>query len=164
MLTSPISPETYTVLLPIDDRMVAIDFDALGGESIEEVAEGLEAALLDEQTAYSVAIDDSGFSLYLVHQKLGLAFVPIVSDNLVHEIVEDAVAAPTTPDGTAEGRLLVLAAENAVGSLMREFYTLDENREILARNYLLVREQHTGRVFDVAAEDVLTVLSRATPV
>ncbi len=157
VLTTPVGPEAYTVTLPINDTPVPFTFDAVGGETVAQVLAGLEQVLLDEQTLFSVAID--GVQLFVVGP-LGFQFTVGVTSNLQTQVAENAVRVDDF-EGRQRGELRVVAAKSTLEKL-REFSTrLGPGQPILDRNLLLVRELGSANVFEVFANEVLTVVERA---
>lgn len=153
VVTPPVGVEAFTVDLPINEAPKAFTFTSVGGETVEEVAEGLLTVLLNDQTVYSVALAPSGYEIMIVGP-LGEAFDATVTPNLTVAVTEEAVL------GEPAGDLRVLAAESVSGFPPREFATRDRLGNLVELNVLSVRELGTGNVFEVDATKVLTVIDR----
>lgn len=159
VLTTPVGPEAYTVNLPINGVPKAFTFDAVGGETVNQIVDALLAILLDQQTHYSVALD--GFQLVIVGP-LGEAFTPTVTANLTTTVATTAVQVINRETGRPWGRIRVVRAESDV-HVLRDFTTRDKDGNLLPRNTILGRELDGGLgiPFDFDSSRILTTLETA---
>jgi hypothetical protein len=156
VLTAPVVPdEPYTVTLPINGVGKAFTYLGTPGETVNDVASGLELILLDQQTLYSVAVDQLIPWRLAIVGPLGIDFDGVVTANLDFSIFEVAVL------GDPSGRLRVIHVENTLERLYH-FWTRDRDGALTGIQQLQVRELNSSRVFDVKSEEVLTVLERGT--
>ena len=172
VLVAPVGPgEDYVVDLLINEKdgPRSFTFTSLGGETINDVAAGLELVLLAEQTKYSVAVDVGVPWRLMVVGPLGEAFAVGVTANLQHDLTEEAFLSSRLPDlstPTSEplpvGDLRVIVAESVVGFGLREFATRRvPEGDVDEVNLLRVRELGTSNTFDVDSREILTVIERA---
>lgn len=159
VLSTPAGPdEPYSVSLPVNGAPRAFTVLGQPGETLTALAARLEAALLDEQTVYSVAVGADPTTI-LVVGKLGLAFDASSSANVSTALTQSSVLAVEGHSGRPLGPIRVLAPTNTLERL-REFWTIDRDRNVLFKNQLQGRELDTSNVFDFDASQVLTVLHR----
>ena len=154
----PGAPDTpYTVTLPVNDVGRAFEYLGQPGQTEAEVAAGLLAVLLDQQTVYSAALDED--SSLVVVGKLGVSFAVSSSPNVTSSGIWSAVSAVEGHTGRQIGPIRILAPTNTLERL-REFWTRDRDGNLLQRNLLQGRELDTSHVYDFDASSVLTVIHR----
>lgn len=156
--TAPAVPaEPYTLDLPINGTARAFSVAGTPGETRAQLAERLLAHLLDAQTVYSAAIDETGERIVLVGP-IGVAFEATATPNLALDTPEVSVLAVDSRSGGAIGPIRILEATSTL-ERPREFWTRVDG-VLTARNLLRGRELDTSIVYDFDATWVLTVIHR----
>lgn len=151
--------ELYSVALDYNGSPRVFSYEAEGGETVEQLAAAIVALLVQEQTVYSVAVNEEVPSEFAIVGPIGVAFACSTTDNLEDEATEEAVAVLDS-SGSLVGPLRVIVAGNVLGYPPREFWTRDSGPGNSARpvERLSVRELGTGNTLDIDAANVLTVL------
>jgi hypothetical protein len=157
--TAPIVPnEPYSVGLPVNGAVKTFQISGQPGQSTLDVALALVAALVDQQTVYSVAVGLVAGDLVVVGA-LGFAYTAALTPNLTQDTIASAFLALEAGSGRPIGPIRVLESENTLERL-REFWTRDRDGNLLPRNLIRGRELDTSNVLDFDATHVLTVLHR----
>jgi len=159
ILTVPTTEdEPYTITLPINEEYKSFTYLASVDDSLSDVAFGLEDVLEKEQTKFSVAVNDDQDAVVIVGP-LGLSFEGTTSTNLRYSLIEDAVRAIRHDTGEKIGNCRVLASENSLEKL-REYATRDRDGTVRIVNQIRLRELNSANVFEVEADEILTVIER----
>ena len=142
VLSAPIpGGEDYTVELPINDAPKSFTYSAPDTDTISDVASGLEAVLLNEQTHYSVAVGSPSWMLVLVGPPGESFDVGTPTGNLQAAVFEEAV------ESAVERPVRVLKS--------REVWTRSTlTREMERIEQLTGRELETAEPFGFSAADV----------
>jgi len=146
VLTSPPpSGDLYQLDLPISGQVRQFGYDAPGTDTINDVADGLLAVLLDQQTVYSVAITTLPLALMVVGPP-GEVFDVTCSANLLVATVEEAVSSSRTRP------VRVLASKS--------IWTRTHDRETVAVERLVGRELDDHEPFGFDGADVMVELGK----
>lgn len=152
---------SYSISLPINGSPVAFGVEADFGDTVEDVARLLAAHLENEQTIYSVAVDDLAPETFIIAGPRGVTFEATSLLNLVADVEQASVVA-LADDGRPMRDLVVIASENALATGTREYWTRDApDGELVFKNRIMVREVDTGHVFEIDASQIAEVVSRA---
>lgn len=156
LIDPQIPDDVYTIALPINGTSTDFSYVGQPGESINDVAAGLLAVLLNEQTVYSAALGASPWTIVVVGD-LGSSFGVSVTANLQADLVEASVLAVDTRTGLPIGPIRVLDPTDTLERL-REYVTRDADGNLLSRNLVRGRELDSSNVFDFDASQILTVI------
>jgi hypothetical protein len=131
--------EDYSITVPINEQPRTFTYTADGTETLDEIASALEAVLLNEQTAYSIAIGSPAWVLAVVGRS-GQDFDVSTTANLLPALAEEAV------EGARERPVRVLDAQTV--------YTRTRDRVTVLQERILGRELETAVPFEFDADDV----------
>jgi hypothetical protein len=151
--------EDYSVTLPINEEPKTFTYSGEAGETLNDVAYGLENVLLAEQTVYSVAVDGVSPWRLAIVGLLGETFEVGVSSNLQAELLIEAVSATNSRTGEQIGPGRITEADDSLRRL-RHFSTRDAegDAEVREVHQVQFRELGTGNRFEVDGDEVLTLI------
>ena len=160
ILTTPLANgEAYSVTVPIAPGIKTFTYTASLGQTLAQIAAGLLAVLLQQQTVYSVAIDPEQPTEIVFVGPIGETYEVVTTANAGASLVAPAVLAIDHRTGEAIGPIRLLEVTDTLERL-REFVTRDRDGNTLVRNQLQGREIGSSNVFDFDSSQVLTVLHR----
>lgn len=154
------APFTYEVTLPTPVNGGFKTFSITTGADPLTTSE--VAALLEEslrvQTAY--AVSRAGPVLVLVGP-LGFSFEPTPGLRLEADVIQEAVSFRNLTTGRQIGVCKVLVCKNLSTGRMRQFWTRDREGNVIFRWDVLVQEETTSNMFEVQADQILTMIETA---